>query len=54
MVVDRLTKLRHYIACYTVDGAEDIARLFVKNIFRLHGCLLDIVSNRDAKFMSDF
>lgn len=54
VVVDRLTKLRHYIPCHTTDGAEEIARLFTQNIFRLHGRPLDIVSDRDAKFTSDF
>jgi hypothetical protein len=54
VVVDRLTKLRHYIPCHTTDGAEEVARLFTKNIFRLHGRPIDIVSDRDAKFMSDF
>lgn len=54
MVVDRLTKLRHYIPCHTTDGAEEVARLFTKNIFRLYGRPIDIVSDRDAKFMSDF
>ncbi|GIZ39392.1 hypothetical protein CKM354_000277800 [Cercospora kikuchii] len=54
VVVDRLTKLRHYVPCLTTDGAEEIARLFVKNIFRLHGKPINIVSDRDAKFMSDF
>lgn len=54
VVVDRLTKLRHYIPCHTTDGAEETARLFTQNIFRLHGRPIDIVSDRDAKFMSDF
>lgn len=54
VVVDRLTKLRHYIPCHTTDGAEEVARLFTQNIFRLHGRPIDIVSDRDAKFMSDF
>ena len=54
VIVDRLTKLRHYIPCYTTDGAEEVARLFTQNIFRLHGRPIDIVSDRDAKFMSDF
>ncbi|KAI7102875.1 hypothetical protein KC324_g20825, partial [Hortaea werneckii] len=54
VVVDRLTKLRHYIPCRTTDGAEEVARLFTQNIFRLHGRPIDIVSDRDAKFMSDF
>lgn len=54
VIVDRLTKLRHYVLCYTTDGAEEVARLFVKNVFRLHGKPINIVSDRDAKFMSDF
>ena len=54
VVVDRLTKLRHYIHCQTTDSAEEIARLFTENTFRLHGRPIDIVSDRNAKFKSDF
>jgi hypothetical protein len=54
VVVARLTKSRHYIPSHTTDGAEEIARLFTQDVFRLYGRPIDIVSERDAKSMSDF
>jgi hypothetical protein len=35
-------------------GAEDLARIFAKEIWRFHGLPTDIVSDRDSRFTSDF
>ena len=51
VVVDRLTKERHYIPCTVTDegtSAEYTAEMLVNHIFRLHGLSLLIVSNRDS------
>ena len=34
--VDRLTKMTHLAACQTSIGAEDFAKLFRHEVFRLH------------------
>jgi len=54
VVVDRLTKMRHYIPCHSTDGSEELARLFVKYIARYHGLPETIVSDRGPQFISDF
>lgn len=51
VVVDRLTKMRHFIACSTMDAAE-VANLFVSRIFCLHGAPDTIVSDRGTNFVS--
>ena len=52
--VDRLTKRVHLIPSKTTDSAEDIAKIFVREIYRLHGLPKSIVSDRDARFTSEF
>lgn len=54
VIVDFLTKVAHLISVKTLFKSSDIARLFVKEIFKLHGLLKRIVSNRDAEFTSKF
>ena len=54
VIVDLLTKVSHLIPVKTTFKSSDIARLFVKEIFRLHGLPKRIVSDRDAKFTSKF
>jgi hypothetical protein len=54
VVIDRLSKLAHFIPTVTTATAADTARLFVDNIVKAHGLPLDIVSDRDSKFTSKF
>jgi hypothetical protein len=53
-IIDALTKRAHWIATKE-DGltAEKFAKLFVDQYFRLHGLPLEIVTDRDARFISD-
>ena len=37
----------------TID-AEGLARLFIDNVFRLHGLLDSIVCDREPQFAADF
>jgi hypothetical protein len=37
VVVDRLTKMRHFVLCSTMIDAEGLANLFITYIFQLHG-----------------
>ena len=54
VVVDKLTKATHFILVKSTHKTDDIAKLFMKEIFRLHGFPKEIVSDRDPKFTSNF
>jgi len=54
VVVNRLTKSAYFLAIKMVFNAEQLADLYLKEIVRLHGIPLSIVSDRDTKFVSKF
>ena len=54
VVVDKLSKEAHFIPVKTTYKAANIADIFMKQIFRLHGIPKVITSDRDPKFMGNF
>ena len=54
VVIDRLTKMGHFIACDTTIDAEGTAALFRKHIWKLHGTPKHTVSDRGSVFNSKF
>jgi hypothetical protein len=54
VVVDRLTKFAHFFVIPTDYKAVQVAELFFREVFRLHGLPRQIVSGRDGQFISVF
>ena len=54
IVVDRFSKMSHFIPYKTTHDATHIAHNFFKEIVRIHGFPFSIVVDRDVKFMGNF
>jgi hypothetical protein len=54
VAVDRFTKMAHFVPTTTDVTAEGTAKLYLQNVFRLHGLPSDIVSDRGTQFTSKF
>jgi hypothetical protein len=54
VVVDRLTKMRHLIPCAGTCNAEEVARLYVQHVWKLHGLPTTVVSDRGPQFVATF
>ena len=52
VIVDRLTKSAHFLHMKNSNSVEKLVELYVKEIVRLHGMSVSIVSDRDPRFTS--
>jgi len=54
VIVDRLTKSTHFFPVKSTDTVEQYAQLYIKEIVRLHGTPVSIISDRGAQFTANF
>ena len=54
VIVDRLTKSIHFLAVQMTFTLEEFCKLHIREIIRLHGVPVSIVSDRDPEFTTYF
>jgi len=52
--VDKLIKWEYFIVYTKEILAEDIARIYIKEVFARHGALNKIILDRDLRFITAF
>ena len=53
VVCNRLSKMMHFVATTEGTSAEGLARLFRDNVWKLHGLLESVVSDRGPQFAAE-
>jgi transposase InsO family protein len=54
VVVDRLTKMAHFVPCNKTITGKETTRLFLENVYKYHGLPNDIIFDRGTQFTSKF
>jgi hypothetical protein len=54
VIVDRLTKVAHFLPVKTIYSSARLAELYIERIVSLHGVPKKIVSNRGTQFTSHY
>jgi len=54
VIVDKLIKWGYFIACTEEISAEDVARIYIKEVFIRYRALSKIILDRDLRFIAVF
>ena len=54
VIVDRLTKLTHFLVVQMTFTLEEFCKLYIREIVWLHKVPVSIVSDRDPRFTDNF
>jgi hypothetical protein len=54
VIIDRLTKIAHFLPVHTTYTAKKYAEIYLEQIIRLHGVPKTILSDRGAQFVARF
>ena len=54
VIVDRLTKVAHFVPVKAIYRGDKLAQLYIDNILRLHGIPSQIMFDRGTHFMARF
>ena len=54
VIADRLTKSAHFLPIKVSYSLDKLAKIYIKEVVRLHGVPFSIISDRDPRFTSRF
>ena len=54
VIIDRLTKSTHFLPIQVTQTMDQLTEIYIKEIVRLYGVPVSIISDRDTSFTSTF